>query len=80
MLKTNGHETLKVGMAVIYRPSWGYDAPVEVKVEYIELCDMEGCKYGEPVEEVSAEDVYRCCVDLDNGHWAYGFQIDEIIG
>ena len=79
-MKANGHTTLKIGMKVIYRGSWGYDAPSETTVEYIELCDMEGCKYGEPVDEVSVEDVHRCCVDLTNGHWAYGYQIDEIIG
>ena len=80
MVRANGHKTLKVGMAVIYRPSWGYDAPVEVKVENIELCDCPGCKYGDIVDEVAVEDVERSTFDLDNGHWAYGFQIDEIIG
>ena len=79
-MNTNGHKTIKVGMTVIYRGSWGYDAPEKVKIEGIELCDCEGCKYGEPVDEVPVEDVRRCTFDLDNGHWAYGFQIDEIIG
>ena len=61
-MKTNGHTTLKIGMKVIYRGSWGYDAPSETAVEYIELCDMEGCKYGEPVDEVAVNDIKRCCV------------------
>lgn len=79
-MKTNGHKTLKKGMSVIYRPSWGHDAPVKVKVEYIELCDCEDAKYGVPVDEVAIEDIRRSTFDLDNGHWAYGFQIDEILG
>lgn len=78
-MKTNGHATLKKGMEVIYRPSWGYDAPVKTTVEYIELCDMEGCKYGSPVDEVAIEDIRRSTFDLSNGHWAYGYQIDEIL-
>lgn len=79
-LKTNGHEIVKVGMKVMWRGSWGYDQPAETTIEYIELCDCEGCKYGESVDAVPAEDLHRCCVDLTNGHWAYGYQITEILG
>ena len=79
-LKTNGHNLVKVGMKVMWRGGFGFDAPKEATLEYIELCEDEHEKYGEPVSEVRAEDLYRCCVDLDNGHWAYGYQITEIIG
>lgn len=79
-LITNGHTTLKVGMKVRYRGSWGSGGVEEVTIESIDLCDCEGCKYGEMVEEVSVYDIRRCCVDLDNGHWAYGYQIIEILG
>lgn len=79
-LKTNGHDVVKVGTKVMWRGSWGSEEPKETEIEYIELCDCEGCKYGEPVSEVRAEDLHRCCVDLTNGHWAYGFQIVEILG
>ena len=79
-MRTNGHTTLKKGMKVIYRGSWGTDAPKETTVEYIELCEDEHEKYGEPVDEVAVEDIKRCCVDLSDGHWAYGYQITEIIG
>lgn len=80
VLKTNGHDTIKVGMKVIYRGNFGFGPEEEVTIEYIELCDCEHAKYGEPVNEVRAEDLHRCCVDLDNGHWAYGYQITEILG
>jgi hypothetical protein len=49
-------------------------------VEYIELCEDEHEKYGEPVDEVAVQDIKRCCIDLSDGHWAYGYQITEIIG
>lgn len=79
-MRTNGHNTLKVGMNVVYRGSWGQDAPKETTVEYIELCEREHEKYGEPVDEVAVQDISRCCIDLSDGRWAYGYQITEIIG
>ena len=79
-MRTNGHKMLKTGMKVIYRGSWGTDAPKETTVEYSELCEQEHEKYGEPVDEGAVEDIKRCCVDLTDGHWAYGYQITEIIG
>ena len=80
MLKTNGHTTLKKGMSIIYRGSWGHDAPKKTEVEFIELCEYEGCKYGDEVDEVAIEDIRRSTFDLADGHWAYGWQIIEIIG
>lgn len=73
MLKTNGHKTVKVGMKVKYRGCWGHDAIEEVTIEGMELCENEGEKYGEPVDEVNVEDLHRCTLDLDNEHWAYGW-------
>ena len=79
-METNGHKTLKAGMKVVYRGSWGHDAPKEAIVEDIELCESEHEKYGEPVDEVAVKDIRRCCLDLSDGHWAYGYQITKIIG
>lgn len=79
-MKTNGFDIVKVGMKVKYRGSWGYGPIEEVTIEYMELCDCEGQKYGEPVSEVPVEDLRRCCLDLDNEHWAYGWQVVEILG
>ena len=80
MLKTNGHKTVKVGMKVGYRGCFGSGPYEEVTIEGIELCEDEHEKYGEIVDEVDANDLYRCCLDLDNGHWAYGYQVERIIG
>jgi hypothetical protein len=79
-MKTNGHTILKTGMKVVYRGCWGQAAPKETTVNYIELCEDEHEKYGEPVDEVAVQDIKRCCIDLADGHWAYGYQITEIIG
>ena len=79
-MRTNGNKTLKTGMAVMYRPCFGMDAPKRAVVLSMELCEDEHEKYGEPVDEVPADDVYRCCIVLDDEHWAYGYQVTEIIG
>jgi hypothetical protein len=39
----------------------------EAKVTGIELC-KNGEKYG----------IDRCTFDLDNGHWAYGYQVEVV--
>lgn len=77
-MKTNGFNSIKVGTKIIYRPSWGTGALTKVKVRNIELCKNEGDKYGERVSEVSVNDVNRSIFDLDDGHWCYGYQVEEI--
>ena len=69
--------TLKIGDEVIWRGSWGRDAPQVAKVEGIEITN--GDKYGQPVNEVEWSKVYdrNITVDLDNGHWAYASQIKK---
>lgn len=79
-MKTNGKEFVKVGMKVKYRGSFGHGPIEEVTIEGIELCESEHEKYGIPTDEVWVKDLNRCCLDLDNGHWAYGYQVVEIIG
>ena len=79
-MKTNGIPTLKIGMTVIYRGSWGDGPETRTQVESIDLCEEKGEKYGEPVDEVAVEDIGRCCIELADGHWCYGFQIVEVVG
>jgi hypothetical protein len=79
-MNANGNKTIKVGMTVIYRGSWGHDAPKQAKVESIELCPCEHCKYGDNVQEADIADIRRCVMDLSDGHWCYGYQIDEVKG
>lgn len=63
-------EKLKVGDEVIWRGSWGKDLPKVVKVTCIEINDINVSSIG--WDKVESRDVV---VDLDNGYWAYGFQI-----
>lgn len=69
---------IKVGDSVIWRGGWGRDVPKEATITAIELCENEGDKYGMEVQEAYAKDKDRCCFTLDNGHWAYGHQIETI--
>ena len=69
-------KTLKVGDKVIYRCRWGEDLPKETIIENIELCNEEGEKYGDVVNEMTEDNYKRCCLDLADKHWCYGYQID----
>ena len=63
-------ENLKVGDVVIWRGSWGNDLPKEVKATCIEVNEINVSSV--EWDNINNRDVV---VDLDNGHWAYGFQI-----
>jgi len=65
-------DKLKVGDEVIWRGSWGNDLPKEVKVTCIEVNDINVSS----IEWVNTGN-RNVVVDLDNGHWAYGFQISK---
>ena len=71
-------ENLKVGDTVLCRGSWGHEAPKQVTITHLELCVEAGDKYGVPVAELPWSEKNRAVVDMDNGHWAYGSQIDPI--
>ena len=47
----------------------------EEKVTGIELCESMNDKYGIGVDKIYAADKDRCVFDMDNGHWAYGWQV-----
>ena len=67
-------DKLKVGDEVIWRGSWGKDLPKVVKVTCIEVNDINVSS----IEWVNSGS-RNVVVDLDNGHWAYGFQIAKKI-
>lgn len=79
-LRTNGINTVKIGTRVRWRGCFGSDPAREAVIDSIDLCEHEHEKEGESVDEVDASDLYRCCVGLTNGHWAYGYQITELLG
>ena len=59
---------IKIGTKVDTK--WG-----EAKITGIELCKA-GEKYGIGMDKIFVEDKDRCIFDMDNGHWAYGYQIE----
>jgi hypothetical protein len=71
---------LKVGDKVMWRGAFGNDLPKEVKVTYIELTE-NGSKYGNSIQSIDWNKVNgrEVIVDLDNGHWAYGYQLNKIL-
>ena len=67
---------LKIGDRVIWSGGWGAEPPNYATVTDITLSDDEHGKYGTEVKSMSWELVPSwACVGLDNGHWAYGYQL-----
>lgn len=69
---------LEIGDKVMWRGCWGRDKPQVAYLRGFELCEKVGDKYGIPMSKIYKKDLNRCVVTLDNGHWAYGTQIDLI--
>lgn len=71
-------ETLDVGDTVLWRGSWGKDNPLPAVVKGISVgsnTDAETTVESIEWAHVNSRDVI---VDLDNGHWAYGNQINQL--
>lgn len=68
-------KTIKIGDVVSWRGAWGRDSAKDAVVEGIEVnCED---KEGTPVTEITTDECNgRTIFTLDNGHWAYGYQID----
>ena len=71
-------DVVRVGDTVIWRGSWGRDAPKKAVIEQMELCSRPHEKYGESVNSALWKDKDRLCVTLSNGSWAYGYQISPV--
>ena len=74
--------TLRKGHKVMWRGAWGKDPAVEATVEAIEICAINS-KNGTEVKSVAWNTVKgysnrQVVVTLDNGHWAYGYQLDKM--
>ena len=68
---------IKVGDTVKYQTWSGPN--MCGKVAKIELCDEPGEKYGDPVDEVSGEEVNRSTITLDTERWIYGDQVVSVV-
>lgn len=72
----NENKTIKIGDRVLWRGAWGKDAPRIATVLDMELCEQPRMKYGIPTNEIFYRDKDRTVFTLNNGSWAYGFQIE----
>ena len=77
----NKYEIVKIGDTVVWRGSWGQDAPKHVKVTGLTVTEFPREKDGISVDEAYWLHVNqnRVIFDLDNGHWAYGSQISPVV-
>lgn len=78
IIKNKKMEVLKVNDQVNWRGSYGSDLLEKAVVVAIEIDCVN--KYGQPVDKVEWSKVgnRETIVTLDNGHWAYGYQISKL--
>ena len=71
---------LKVGDEVAWKNAWGTDSPRLAKVTRIEIVPPGEKEGGEEVNTVpwAVVEAGAVVVDLDNHHWAYGYQISPV--
>lgn len=75
----DSNKIVKVGMKVKYHGSFGYGPAEVVRILQMEYCP-DGDKYGEEITEIPFDQLHLCTLILSNKHWAYGNQVEEIIG
>jgi len=76
--KKHGH-TLSIGDEVLWRGEWGARKPKRAKIRALESTLGYGTKHGRHVSQVEWPDMKaHVLVTLDNGHWAYGFQLEKV--
>lgn len=73
------NKVIKVGSKIKYRGDFGEGNPTTAIVKRIERSEYKRDKYGEVVPEVPFSEREYCVFDLDNNHWCYGEQIDDVI-
>lgn len=71
---------LTIGDQVMWRGSWGSDAPLLAIVTDIERTHEQHGKYGDTVDSLPWSVVRDgfAVVTLENGHWAYGYQLEPV--
>jgi hypothetical protein len=71
---------LKVGDTVLWRGGFGSDPAKPAKVTHIEIVKLGQKEGGVEVQDVPWGIVRDyVVVSLDNGHWAYGRQLTEVL-
>ena len=72
------NKVVKVGTEIVHTLFGG--GSYTAKVLGIEKCP-EGSKNGKPVSSMAMRNKdHNYVLDLDNGHWCYGYQVKEVVG
>ena len=71
-------QEIRQGDTVWWRGSFGNDGWEKAKVHRIELVRPGQKENGLLVPWVPTTIIENCVFDLDNGHWAYGYQIKPV--
>jgi hypothetical protein len=76
------NDKLKIGDKVMWRGAWNTEPPKEATIESMSLCP-KGSKFGRDIKSADWNTVKgngrgQILVNLDNGHWAYGYQLKPI--
>ena len=73
-------QTIKQGDTVLWRARWGAAPPVPATVEAIDFSPSGNPKGGATVEvpEIATTEKHLCIFVLDNGHWAYGQNVEAM--
>ena len=79
MRRAKKHYKLSLGDSIMWSGGWGSNSPQEAVITGIQINEANGSKEGGQVEDVDWDYVTErnILVDLDNGHWAWGFQINK---
>ena len=80
MRRAKKHYKLSLGDSIMWSGGWGSDSPQEAVITGIQINEANGSKEGGQVEDVDWYYVTErnILVDLDNGHWAWGFQVKKL--
>lgn len=63
--------TFKVG-------DWVLTSHGKSKIKKIEICEKPGEKYGIAVKKMFTNLLDQCIIDLENGHWSYGTEVELV--
>lgn len=77
-MKVN-NKIIKLGSEILYRGCFGIDKPTTAIVKQIERSKYKRDKYGEVVPEIPFSEREYAVFCLDNNHWCYGEQVDDVI-
>lgn len=80
-MKERHHGMLSIGDTVLWAGSWGTEPYERAVVGTITLCDEPNSKRGDEFDKLEWNRIKDrdVIINLDNGHWAWGFQLKPLV-